>query len=201
MGTVVVARRGAEGSLTLPEDAAPLRASRRVPLSLGLVLALALGALGGWLLGGRDGASRWEREIQAASVEAGVDAALLRALVTAESGGRPDAVSRRGAQGLLQLLPATAEEEARRLGWSEPDLFDPATNLTLGAMYLARLLRRYDGQEAFAVAAYNAGPTAVDRWRARAPHLAPLDVVLLEGYAETRRHVVKVLRWREVPTD
>ncbi len=185
----------------MPDVEDPPRTPGRVPLSLGLMLALALGALGGWLLGGRDGASRWEEEIQAASAKAGVDAALLRALVTAESGGRPDATSRRGAQGLLQLLPATAHEEARRLGWSDPDLFDPATNLTLGAMYLARLLGRYDGQEAFAVAAYNAGPTAVDRWRARAPHLAPLDVVLLEGYPETRRHVVKVLRWRQSAAD
>ena len=86
----------------------------------------------------------------------------------------------------------------RRVGWvrPEPDLLDPETNLTLGALYLARLLRRYDGEEAFAVAAYNAGPTAVDRWRERAPHLAALDVVLQEGYPETRRHVAKVLRLR-----
>ena len=47
------------------------------------------------------------------------------------------------------------------------------------------------------MAAYNAGPTAVERWRGRAPHLAPFDVIVREGYAETRRHVARVLRWRD----
>jgi soluble lytic murein transglycosylase len=95
-------------------------------------------------------------------------------------------------------MPATARAEAERLGL-DPDradlLTDPATNLRLGASYLARLLRRFDGHPAFALAAYNAGPTAVERWRARAPDASPLEVVLREGYEETRRHVLRVLAW------
>lgn len=168
-----------------------------LPVTAVLLLAFGAGASLGWRLGGEAGTARWADAIETAAAKAGVDAHLLRALVVAESGGRPDAASPQGALGLLQLLPATAEDEARRLGWSRPDLRDPETNLTLGAMYLARLLRRYDGSEAFAVAAYNAGPTAVDRWRKLAPDAAPLAVILREGYEETRTHVVRVLRWRD----
>jgi soluble lytic murein transglycosylase len=96
-------------------------------------------------------------------------------------------------------MPATAREQAARLGIADYDdarLTEPALNLRLGAAYLARLVARYDGEVAFAVAAYNAGPGRVDRWRRRAPDLAPRDVIRREAYAETRGHVEKVLRLR-----
>lgn len=139
--------------------------------------------------------------IRTAAREAGLDPPLLLALVAAESGGRSDATSGRGARGLLQVLPGTAREEARRLGLgdvAEETLLLPDVNLKIGASYLARLLLRYGGEEAFALAAYNAGPTPVDRWRERAPDASALEVILREGYEETRRHVVKVLRYREL---
>lgn len=169
--------------------------SGRKLLIPGLLLALAAGAALGWRLGGPPALDAYDRALGAAAREAGVRPALLRAMVAVESGGRAAAVSPRGAQGLLQLLPATAADEARRLGLDPDaiDLEDPATNLRLGAAYLARLLRRYDGAEAFALAAYNAGPTNVDRWRRRAPDATPRDVILREGFDETRAYVLKVL--------
>ena len=160
--------------------------------------ALALGLVLGLRRGGPPDLSRWHPLIREAAAESGLDPALLAALVAAESGGRVGAESRAGAQGLLQLLPATAEEQAKRLGLGPDAVWtEPRTNLRLGAAYLASLLRRFGGEEAFAVAAYNAGPTPVLRWREQAPHLAALDVVLSEGYRETRTHVVRVLAWRD----
>jgi soluble lytic murein transglycosylase len=168
-------------------------------VALVLLAALALGAaLGLWSAAPPD-LSRWSAPIEAAAAEFGVDPALLSALVAAESGGRPDAVSRAGARGLLQLMPGTAREQAERLGMAgdEAAWTEPRANLRLGAAYLASLLRRFGGEEAFALAAYNAGPTPVLRWRERAPHLSALEVILEEGYEETRTHVLKVLAWRD----
>ncbi len=142
---------------------------------------------------------RWRPLVERIAAEADVEAALLLALVAAESGGDPRAVSRAGARGLVQLMPATAEDEARRHGLPVPtpeSLFDPATNLGLGARTLRRLLDRYGGEVAFAIAAYNAGPTRVDRWRARAMDVAARDVIEREGFGETRRHLARVLAWR-----
>jgi len=101
--------------------------------------------------------------------------ALLHALVEAESGGNPDAVSPRGAIGLTQLMPSTAEA----LGVANP--YDPQQNLNGGAQYLRRQLDRFGGDERLALAAYNAGPGAVQRYQGVPP------------YAETRNYVNRVL--------
>ena len=121
--------------------------------------------------------------------------ALLRALVAAESGGRPDARQpARGARGLLQVMPATARAggaapRARRARRRGP-LPSRRSNLRLGASYLARLLARYDGDEAVRPRRVQRGPHGRGPLaRARAAPARPLDVVLREGYAETRRHV------------
>lgn len=173
---------------------------RAVVLGAFLLLALLGGAWFGWHTGGPPDLSAWDEAIDRAARRSGVDGALLRAMVAAESGGRANATSGKGARGLLQLMPSTAREEASRLGLPAGDedaLYEPETNLRLGASYMARLLERYRGNEVFALAAYNAGPTAVNRWRRRLPHLPALDVILREGYEETRRHVIRVLRWRK----
>ena len=164
-----------------------------------LAVGAGAGVWWGWRRAGPPDLSRWDAALDAAARESGVDGSLLRALVAVESGGRSDAVSAKGARGLLQVMPATARAEAARLGLGSLDeeaLYQPAVNLRIGASYLARLLDRYSGDEAFALAAYNAGPTALNRWRKRLPHLASLEVVLREGYPETRLHVTRVLRWR-----
>jgi soluble lytic murein transglycosylase len=137
--------------------------------------------------------------IVAAARESALDVNLLRGLVAAESSGNPRAKSGAGAVGLMQLLPTTAGDQARALGLDPAavDLEDPRTNARLGARYVKVLLAMFDGDEVFAIAAYNAGPEPVKRWRLRAPDAASRDVVAREGYPETRVHVDRVLRYRD----
>lgn len=87
-----------------------------------------------------------------------VDSDLVFSVIAAESNFNPKAVSRRGARGLMQLLPATA----RRLGVR--DVFDPKENIDAGTRYLRDLLKQYQGDLALTLAAYNAGPAAVQRY-------------------------------------
>jgi hypothetical protein len=92
------------------------------------------------------------------SAKYGVDSDLVFSVVAAESNFNPKAVSRRGARGLMQLLPTTAS----RLGVS--DIFDPKQNVDAGTRYLRDLLRQYQGDLALTLAAYNAGPRAVQHY-------------------------------------
>ena len=92
-----------------------------------------------------------------------VRVSLVRALIEAESAFNPRALSSKGAMGLMQLMPATAEY----LGVA--DAFDPSENLRGGVAYLRHLLDRYHGDERLALAAYNAGPSAVDRYGETTP--------------------------------
>lgn len=93
--------------------------------------------------------------------------ALVDRVIQQESAGRVDAVSPKGARGLMQLMPDTAREMAAELGlpFSEARLTtDAAYNKRLGSAYLDKMLQRYDGHQALALAAYNAGPGRVDEW-------------------------------------
>lgn len=96
--------------------------------------------------------------IRKAAAKYNVDADLVFSVVAAESNFNPKAISRRNARGLMQLLPETA----RRLGVK--DIFDPAQNIDGGARYLRDLLKMYDGDLPLTLAAYNAGPGAVQRY-------------------------------------
>lgn len=96
-------------------------------------------------------------EIAAASDVFGVDSALVRAVMHVESWFEPDAVSKSGAQGLMQLMPATQT----RFGVRDP--FDPLDNITAGVAYLSWLLDEFGGDMSRAIAAYNAGENAVRR--------------------------------------
>lgn len=96
-----------------------------------------------------------------------IEPALVLAFTRQESEFDSAARSRAGAMGLMQVLPTTGEEVARKLGmgFREADLFDPQINLTLGSAYAARLLKFFDGSLPMAIAAYNAGPGRVKQWQ------------------------------------
>jgi len=126
-----------------------------------------------------------------------VEPELLQALMREESALDPKALSWAGAVGLTQLMLPTAREVARALRIRAPtaqQLQDPSTNIQLGSAYLARLLQRFDGNVAFALASYNAGEGAVSRWRSSRPE-SELDRWVEEiPLSETRGYVKRVLR-------
>ncbi|HTC32043.1 MAG TPA: lytic transglycosylase domain-containing protein [Bryobacteraceae bacterium] len=95
--------------------------------------------------------------IESASQKSGVDAQLVRAVIDQESGGRPCALSARGAEGLMQLMPETADD------FNVQDAFDPTQNVEAGAKLLKSLLNRYNNDASLALSAYNAGATRVDQ--------------------------------------
>ncbi len=117
--------------------------------------------------------------IEASAAKYGIDPAVLKGLVRQESGFDPNAGSPAGAQGLTQLMPATAAS----LGVS--DVHDPAQSIDGGAHYLRMQLDRFGGDYTKALAAYNAGPGAVQRFGGVPP------------YAETRNYVTKVLSYAD----
>lgn len=103
------------------------------------------------------GPTDYEELIQTASVKYGVPADLIKAVIDTESSFNPNVVSSAGAKGLMQLMDGTANG----LGVSDP--FDPAQSIDGGVRYLSYQLKRYDGEEKMALAAYNAGPGRVNK--------------------------------------
>jgi soluble lytic murein transglycosylase-like protein len=119
-------------------------------------------------------ATQYDPYIELVAAETGLSPSLIKAVALVESGFDPMAVSPKGAQGLMQLMPATA----RQLGVR--DAFDPGENLRAGATYLRKMLDEFDGNLNLALAAYNAGPAAVRRHGG------------VPAYRETRDYVAKV---------
>lgn len=110
----------------------------------------------------------------------GLDPALIKAIILTESAGDPEAISPKGAVGLMQLMPETA----KALG---VDPHDPEENILGGIKYFAQMLVRFDGDLLLALAAYNAGPGAVEKHGGIPP------------YTETMRYVVRVYRtWQRI---
>ncbi|MAE70512.1 MAG: hypothetical protein CME06_08605 [Gemmatimonadetes bacterium] len=131
----------------------------------------------------------------------GADPLLGCAIIEAESAGNRTARSPAGAVGLMQLLPSTAAAivaKGRAEGEERipADLTHPATNIRLGCAHLAELLRRYEGREERALAAYNAGAAAVDLWEARTPGRDAAHFTDGAEYAETRAYIKRVLSTR-----
>ena len=138
---------------------------------------------------------RHEDIIRQQAREKGLDPSLVAAVIYAESHFRDGQTSPAGALGLMQITPETARYIARKSGGTAfvvGDLATPQVNIAYGAYYLRYLLRRYDGNEASALAAYNAGEGNVDRWiasaRARDRALS-IDAI---PYPETRAYVTRV---------
>lgn len=121
----------------------------------------------------------WDDLITEASDSHGVDKHLIAAVIAQESGGNPRAVSRAGAKGLMQLMDSTATD----LGVQNS--FSPRSNIMGGTKYLRTLLDKYNGDEQLALASYNAGPSAVDKYKGVPP------------YSETQNYVKSVIRLKE----
>ena len=128
--------------------------------------------------------ARIETSVRQLANRYATDHLLIKAIIAVESCFDPKAVSRVGARGLMQLMPYTASAVGVE------DSFDVGENLRGGIEYFTRMHDRYDGNTAFVLAAYDAGPNAVDRHDGIPP------------YPETRRYVRRVLeRWREYRDD
>jgi len=130
----------------------------------------------------------------------GVDPYLLMAISRRESAFNRQAVSPVGARGLMQLMPSTADHVSRQLDIEAPslgELFEPATNIRLGSAYIRDMLERYRGNRIAAAAAYNAGPSRVDRWLRDSPDAFDLFVESIP-FHETRAYVQAVLTYRVI---
>ncbi len=120
---------------------------------------------------------KYDDIITNASQQHGVSFPLLKAIIKAESGFDPRAVSKKGAKGLMQIMP----ENFKPLGIKDP--FDPSQNIHAGARYFKQMYDRFKGKLALSLAAYNAGPTAVERYKTVPP------------YEETEEYVRRVLKF------
>ncbi len=123
------------------------------------------------------GPDKYNRFIEEVSINNGVPPALVKAVIQAESGFDPDAVSSRGAIGLMQVMPGTAD----MVGISDP--YHPLDNIQAGVKYLKDMLDMFNGNEMLAVAAYNSGPRKVKKYGGVPP------------YRETRRYVKRVFAY------
>jgi soluble lytic murein transglycosylase len=121
--------------------------------------------------------NKYDALITKASERHGVAFPLLKAIIKAESDFDPQAVSKKGAMGLMQIMP----QNFKLLGLKDP--FDPKQNIDAGARYFRKMYDRFDGKLALSLAAYNAGPTAVDRYKTIPP------------YEETEEYVRRVLKY------
>lgn len=137
---------------------------------------------------------RHEQIIREAAMEFGVDPFLIAAVIKVESNFRPGVTSRKGAIGLMQILPDTGQQAAARVGLREYTtdmLFDPRVNIRLGTWYLSYLLREFNGNLQLALAAYNGGLRNVKEWR-RQGLIRPGDTIENIPFKETRDFIDRV---------
>jgi soluble lytic murein transglycosylase len=142
---------------------------------------------------------RHEDIIRQQAADKGLDPALIAGVIYTESRFR-DQTSHAGAKGLMQLLPSTADDIARKSGGTafvQGDLADPQVNISYGTYYLRYLLKRYGGNTVLAIAAYNAGEGRVDQWIFDARHRGEeFDHARHIPFPETRHYVQQVLEMR-----
>ena len=128
-------------------------------------------------IGGKQYLKEYEDVIRKAAEQFGIEANLIKAIIKAESSFDPDAISESGAQGLMQLMPDTAND------MKVDNPFDPEENIFGGTRYLSLLLQRFNQDKRLAIAAYNVGPTTVTKHNAVPP------------IPQTRRFVEKVMKF------
>src|SRR3954449_1426897 len=138
---------------------------------------------------------RHEDIIRQQARDKGLDPTLIAGVIYAESHFRDGQTSAAGAQGLMQITPATAQMIARKSGgvaFTVEDLGTPQVNIAYGSWYLRYLMGRYAGNETFALAAYNAGEGNVDRWIGRARQRNEDLTIEAIPFSETRTYVQRV---------
>jgi soluble lytic murein transglycosylase-like protein len=118
---------------------------------------------------------------------------LLLAVADVESAFDEKAVSDKGAIGLMQLMPETARETAAGIGLTVWAIEDPVDNALIGAAYLAAMLRRYRDDLHLALAAYNAGPSNVDKWSQAAAGLPGPETIQHFAFEETKKYVTDII--------
>jgi len=126
----------------------------------------------------RSDPSYYDRLIIRMASEHALDPALVKAVMHVESAFNPYATSKRGASGLMQLMPETAAQ------YGVTDIYDPVQNVSAGVQYLKHLMERYGNRPRLVLAAYNAGPKAVARYKGVPP------------FSETRKYVKKVMKFK-----
>ncbi|TCP53743.1 soluble lytic murein transglycosylase [Tumebacillus sp. BK434] len=170
------------------------QAKRKVAIILGLIFLIVLAVGSDWF---------WrfiypiyhEAEIRQAAETHQIDPLLVAAIIRVESKFRTENVSKVGAVGLMQLMPETAEWIAKE---SEipyrgiEDLSDPETNIRMGSWYMAYLLKQFDGNQAAAIAAYNAGQGRVSRWMKEGVWDGTLAASEKIPVGETRHYIQRV---------
>ena len=131
--------------------------------------------------------------------EYNVDEYLIYAIIKAESNFEPDAVSHRGAKGLMQLMYSTAEDIAKRINvnLNEDNILDPDININLGTKYISMLIQKYNNTN-LALAAYNAGSGNVDGWIEKGTLKSDGSDIENVPFTETNNYVRKILRDYEI---
>jgi soluble lytic murein transglycosylase len=141
---------------------------------------------------------KYSDEIEKYAKERGIDPNLVRGLILQESYYNPEAKSRVGATGLMQLMPPTAKEHAKRLRvpFAASRLENPKVNVQLGTYHLRMLINMFSGNVYFAVASYNAGQGNVLKWRRAAPRKPTDEFLESIPFQETRNYVKRVTMLR-----
>ncbi|MDQ6967176.1 MAG: transglycosylase SLT domain-containing protein, partial [Mariprofundaceae bacterium] len=140
-------------------------------------------------------------DVQDIAKQTGLQSSLIWGVIRQESVFNANALSHRGARGLMQLMPTTADYISKKSGLGKvdkQDLFLTPINIRLGSLYLKYLLKRFDNQAVLAIAAYNAGPTRVKRWQDQMPVKDMNIWVELIPFNETRRYVQQVMAFTTV---
>ncbi|MDX1565976.1 MAG: lytic transglycosylase domain-containing protein [Phycisphaeraceae bacterium] len=124
----------------------------------------------------------------------GLEEALVRAVVVAESGGNPYARSSVGATGLMQVMPAAESDVLRDRDYQQGDLKNPDYNLKIGTAYLKSLMERFEQKPELAVAAYHMGASRLRRLQKKHPRLKGLSLIRKKANSKTRAYVLRVMR-------
>lgn len=143
---------------------------------------------------------KYRNEILAASQQFQVNPHLILAVIRSESGFAPDRVSKKGAIGLMQVMPNTADWIVAQAGFQVNDeryLYDPVMNIWIGTWYLRYLLTRYEGDTVKVIAAYNAGPGTVNSWLADKQWNGQRETIEDIPFPETRKYVQRVLYYQD----